>query len=372
MKQTIKLKIMCTRIVYTDDNNKTITGRNMDWSNWLDARVWIYPRGIKRDGTIGKKPFKWTSFYKSITTAAKNTVTTDGMNEEGLVANLLWITDSEYPNTENKIHGAPISVTIWAQYILDNCEDVEEAIEAMNFVYIVTTNYPGSDTIMAKCNLAVSDRKGNSAIFEYINGVLTVSTNGRGNLNRNCILNNNYTQQEVSVLTNKPQFDKQLKKNDHWKLLNETNKLPGSSASIDRFIRASYYTQNIKGGNLKDTEALAGVLNVMHNVAQPMTMSEDLKNHNTDRTQYTTLSDQEKRIFYFYSTRSHSLVWIDLNEIYFSSDAGLINDAYTLSFEENGSSVKGYPLASGNAIDYLVPKKAFSFLQTEIQTLLMA
>lgn len=365
---------MCTRIVYTSENNKTITGRNMDWADWSKASVWVYPAGIERNGAIEGLPvyeqYSWTSLYKSVTTAAQDAATADGMNDQGLAANLLWLSTSEYPSATTPVQGSPISISVWAQYILDLCKDVHEAIEAMNEVYVITATYPGT-TRTADCHLSVSDKKGNSAIFEYIDGVLNVSTNVKSNLNKDCILIDSFTQAQVRVMTNQPVFTEQIKLNYFWENVNEKVYLPGSSQSVDRFVRASFYTKNLIEGNIKENEALAGVLSIMHNAAQPfVNNSADEEDPNTSITQYTTLSDQEKGVFYFAASRSPFVVWIDLNKISFSQNASENEMGLTLEFEENGTSIKGHPFASGNAIDYLVEKKTFSFLEANMEPVL--
>lgn len=365
---------MCTRIVYTNENKKTITGRNMDWADWSKASVWVYPAGFERNGAIQglsvEDQYTWTSLYKSVTTAAQDAATADGMNDQGLVANLLWLSTAVYPSATTPVQGSPISISVWAQYILDLCKDVHEAIEAMNQVYVLTAMYPET-TRTADCHLAVSDKNGNSAIFEYIDGVLNVSTNVKSNLNKDCILIDSFTQAQVRIMTNQPVFTEQVKLNYFWEHVNEKVYLPGSSQSVDRFVRASFYTKNLIEGNIKENEAVPGVLSIMHNAAQPFVdNSVDVENPNTSITQYTTISDQEKGVFYFAASRSPFVMWLDLNEIKFPTNASQNNGAFTLEFEENGTSVKGNPHASGNAIDYLIEKKAFAFLEAPMTSVL--
>jgi penicillin V acylase-like amidase (Ntn superfamily) len=366
---------MCTRIVYTNENKKTITGRNMDWADWSNASIWVYPAGVERNGAIqdfsDEDQYSWTSLYKSVTTAAQDGATADGMNDQGLVANLLWLSTSEYPSAGTPVQRSPISISVWAQYILDMCKDVNEAIEAMNHVYLLTANYPGRN-ISADCHLSVSDKKGNSAIFEYIEGVLNVSTNVKSNLNKDCILNDSFTQAQVRVMTNQPVFKKQIQLNSFWENVNEKKHLPGGSESVDRFVRASFYTKNLIEGKIKENEALAGVMGIMRNAAQPFVNNNvEEKNLNTSITQYTTISDQENGVFYFAASRSPFVVWLDLNEINFPSNAAENKIGYQLKFEENGTSILGQTKASGNAIDYLVETKTFSFIKATTESSLV-
>jgi penicillin V acylase-like amidase (Ntn superfamily) len=118
----------CTRAVYLGDGI-VITGRSSDWAEDLRSNLWIFPRGMKRDGAGGPNTPTWVSKYGSVATSADDFTTADGMNEKGLVANLLYLANADYGRPEE---GKPkLSVSIWAQYALDNFATVAEAVEAL-------------------------------------------------------------------------------------------------------------------------------------------------------------------------------------------------------------------------------------------------
>ena len=48
------------------------------------------------------------------------------MNEKGLVANLLWLPETEYPVRDQSKPG--LAITAWVQYMLDNFATVDEAV----------------------------------------------------------------------------------------------------------------------------------------------------------------------------------------------------------------------------------------------------
>src|SRR5262245_11424237 len=85
----------CTRAVYLGSDGTVITGRNMDWVEDMRSNLWAFPRGMQRDGAAGPNSIKWTSKYGSVITAAYDFATTDGMNEKGLVANVLYLAPSD-------------------------------------------------------------------------------------------------------------------------------------------------------------------------------------------------------------------------------------------------------------------------------------
>ena len=84
----------------------------MDWKDKIPANLWLFPRGMKRHGAVGPNAINWTSKYGSIVTSAFDISSTDGMNEKGLVANLLWLAESSYPKygLDQNRHAAKPSV----------------------------------------------------------------------------------------------------------------------------------------------------------------------------------------------------------------------------------------------------------------------
>lgn len=187
--------IACTRAVYFGKESQTVTGRSMDWVEEMHTNLWVFPRGMKRDGGLGKGSLQWTSKYGSVVASVYEGGTADGMNEKGIVANLLYLAESEYPAADDKRPG--VCITAWAQYLLDNFATVSEAVaevkkDAFRVVPVVAPN-GASGTV----HMAISDPTGDSAIFEYVKGTLAIH-HGR----------------EYQVMTNSPTYDKQLAINE--------------------------------------------------------------------------------------------------------------------------------------------------------------
>lgn len=86
--------LACTRAVYLGDNGDVITARSMDWKVDVATNLYVLPRGIARTGEAGPKSLAWTARYGSVVATGYDVSTTDGMNEKGLVANLLWLVES--------------------------------------------------------------------------------------------------------------------------------------------------------------------------------------------------------------------------------------------------------------------------------------
>ncbi len=119
----------CTRTLYVGDQNTVITGRNMDWKEDMSSNLWVFAAGIKRNGAAGARSIQWMSKYGSVVVSGYEAGTTDGMNGKGLVANLLYLAESDYGKPdENRPF---LSIAAWPQYVLDSYATVAEAVDAL-------------------------------------------------------------------------------------------------------------------------------------------------------------------------------------------------------------------------------------------------
>ena len=310
----------CSRLVYQGNLlDGPITARSMDWLNQPDAKLWVFPKGMRRDGGAGQNSITWTSKYGSIITSSYDIATVDGINNEGLVANLLFLVDTDYG--EIGPGDKTLSIGGWGQYVLDNYATVKEAVTALEQepFHIVTTTIgdlntlrPGSiagpvaeNETFAKqkfsLHMALSDTGGDSAIIEYIDGKPLIH-HGR----------------EFNVLTNDPTFDEQLALNSYWDKISDSF-LPGTNKPEDRFVRAGYYlkkmnskfNQFISTSKRNRRNDLAAAMGVIRNVSDPL----GLDSFAISTTQWRTLADQKKDdlAYFFEYTKNPSLVWLKMN-----------------------------------------------------------
>ncbi|ABB58180.1 linear amide C-N hydrolase [Synechococcus elongatus] len=290
----------CTRAVYQGPEGTIITGRSMDWKDEIPANLWLFPRGLQRDGAVGPNSVTWVSKYGSVVASAFDIASADGMNEKGLVANLLWLAESKYPEYKPSQKG--LSVAAWVQYVLDNFATVEEAVNALRsepFV-VVSANIPGTDRF-ATLHLSVSDAKGDNAIFEYIDGKLVI-----------------HHSMDYTVMTNSPTFEKQLALDGYWQQVGGLNMLPGTNRAADRFVRASFYIDAIP--KTTDTRvAVASVFSVIRNASVPFGISSE-EEPNISSTRWRSLSDQKNLVYYFETTLTPNTFWVDLKKVDFSEN----------------------------------------------------
>jgi choloylglycine hydrolase len=293
----------CSRAVYLGQEGQTVTGRTMDWFvQDMDTNLWLYPRGLERTSNTARA-FNWTSKYGSVVTTIYEGAAADGMNEKGLVANLLYLAESVYPPESADDTRPTLPNSAWVQYVLDSYATTAEAVEGLRkeefrMVPIkAPTGEPGT------VHLSVSDASGDSAIFEYIDGKLVIH-HGR----------------EYQVMTNSPTFDKQLGLADYWKQIGGSVMLPGTNRASDRFVRLSYYINEAKQ-SADPREAVATVFSVMRNVSVPIGITIPGTPNIAD-TLWLTVSDQKNKVYYWQSTNSPSILWAKLGDLDFAEGSG--------------------------------------------------
>lgn len=324
----------CTRAVFLGDNDRIITGRSMDWKVDVGTNLWILPKGIHQHGGAGPNSIEWTSKYGSVIASGFDIATTDGVNEKGLVANMLWLVESEYPTpTDDK---KLLSISAWAQYVLDNFATVEEAVNALakeEFI-VVTDNVPGEDR-KATLHLSISDATGDSAIIEYIEGKQVIHHN-----------------RDYQVMTNSPTFEKQLALNTYWQQIGGTVMLPGTNRAADRFARASFYINAIPKDQDMRT-SVASVFSVIRNVSVPYGLNTE-NEPNISSTRWRSVVDQKSLVYFFESALTPNTFWVDLKQVDFSEATGKVKK---LDLGKNQMNI-----FSGDATGEFKDAKLFKFL----------
>ncbi|QCC59094.1 linear amide C-N hydrolase [Natrinema thermotolerans] len=324
---------MCTRLVYLGPEDIVLTGRSMDWHGEIGTNIWVFPRGMERTGEVGPSSMEWTAEYGSVIASAYDIATTDGMNEAGLVANVLWLTESNYPEWDDETPG--LSISLWAQYVLDNFATVAEAVENhRNEEFTVVSDEIPDEGRFATLHLSISDATGDSAVLEYVDGELVI-----------------HHDREYQVMTNSPPFDQQLALDAYWSAIGGTVMLPGTNRPADRFARASFYVDAIPQTEDRRT-ATASVFGAIRNVSVPYGISTPNEPH-ISSTRWRTVADHRDRRYYFESALSPNVFWLDLDEVEFETDAGV----RSLSLGENQTNV-----FAGDVADDLVETDPFDFL----------
>lgn len=297
--------LACTRVLYTAPDGTVITGRSMDWSEDMRSNLWAFPRGMERNGAGGSHTPRWRSLYGSVVVSGYDVGTAEGVNEKGLVANLLYLAESDY----GKPDGKPVlSISLWAQYALDQFASVEEAVNALRKepFHVVAPKLPNGQG--AQLHLSLSDASGDSAILEYINGRLVI-----------------HHGKQYTVMTNSPSFDQQLALNSYWRNIGGEAFLPGTIRAADRFARASHflaalprrldpaYRDAVPGQNFSH-QALASVLSLVRSVSVPLGITTPGQ-PNIASTIWRSIIDQRQRVLLFDSVTSPTVFRVSLDQL---------------------------------------------------------
>jgi len=154
----------CTTFCMRDEG-RILFGKNYDW-NVGDGMLVVNQRGLARKADIpGDKPASWTSRYGSVTfNQYGRDFPSGGMNEAGLVIELMWMEGSRYPAPDQR---PAVDVLQWIQYNLDSHATVAEVLAADQKVRIK------GDTPL---HYLVADRKGQVAAVEFLDGRLVAHT----------------------------------------------------------------------------------------------------------------------------------------------------------------------------------------------------
>lgn len=284
----------CTRCVYLGPDRGVIVARSMDWMEDTRSNLYAFPRGMKREGAAGPKSLAWTSKYGSVVGTIYDVASVDGMNEEGLVANVLYLSESDYGKPDGS--KPLLCISLWGQYVLDRFATAAEAVEELRkepFAIVAPALPNGSP---ATGHLAITDPTGDTAVFEYVGGKLTI-----------------HHDRKYTVMTNSPTFDRQLAINEYWDEIGGDVMLPGTHRAADRFVRASYFMKSIPEVS-DEARAVATMFSVIRGVSVPLGIATPGK-PNIASTVWRTVHDAKNRIVYFDSATSPTVFWVKLSAL---------------------------------------------------------
>jgi penicillin V acylase-like amidase (Ntn superfamily) len=152
----------CTTFCFKN-NGGWIFGRNYDFETEAGMIV-VNKRGVAKTaflmpGTVGR-PAQWVSKYGSVTiNQYGREFPLGGMNEAGLVIELMWLTPTEYPPADER----PVVRELqWIQYQLDTAATVEEVIGSDKALRIEPSSTP--------IHFLLCDGKGGAAAVEFLAG----------------------------------------------------------------------------------------------------------------------------------------------------------------------------------------------------------
>ncbi|MCB8874278.1 linear amide C-N hydrolase [Acidisoma silvae] len=291
----------CTRVLWNNPGRQVLVGRTMDWPESTEPKLYALPAGLARDGgklgphvVVPQNPLRWRARYGSLIAAAYDLGAVDGVNARGLAGHLLYLTETDFGARDVTRPG--LQAGLWLQYALDCAATVAEALALLAPVQPVMIEAEGHK---ASVHLAIEDATGDSAIIEYIGGQAVI-----------------HHSPEDRVMTNDPPYAqqlvllKQMQSDPAFIHPSRNTPLPGNVNPVDRFQRASFFSQFLPEPKT-ERDATAAMFSIMANVSVPI--GAPYKDFGTYNTEYRSVINLSTRTYYFQLTTVPSVSWTRLD-----------------------------------------------------------
>lgn len=171
----------CTT-VHLQIRGKPVVAKSYDWHTGT-AAVMINKRGQSKKAFVGHladTPAEWESKYASLTfNQYGREMPCGGMNEAGLVVEVMWFELSEYPLPDER---PTVGELQWIQWALDSHATVAQLVEAAPGMRV--------SPLVATVHYMACDAGGDCAAMEYVDGELVIS-HGAG-MPAHVLTNNSY------------------------------------------------------------------------------------------------------------------------------------------------------------------------------------
>jgi len=287
---------MCSRIFLSTATGTRVSCRTLDWYVSDEPIIWALPAGLARRGAPGDDALVWTSRHASLVVSGWDATTSEGVNDAGLAAHLLYLEDAAWEAPDQR---PALGNLMWAQWALDTCGTVHEVLAALESVRIVDVPARGSSLGL---HLAVEDLHGDAAVVEVLADGVVVHE-GR----------------DARVVTNDPPLHDQLAGLSRYAPFGGEEPLPGDVDPISRFVRGTYFLDHLPQGDDAD-QALAGAVSVIRSMSVPFGAPSEP--FGTYPTWWVSATDIPAGRLFFQSTLSPFAVWLELPDAIARSSDG--------------------------------------------------
>lgn len=285
----------CTRIIYKGNDNLYIIGRSLDWKTPIPTNIYVYPRGMEKQGSDRPGAVTWTSKYGAVYAVGYDGGVTEGMNEKGLSVNGLFCKGTVYDNDTTATR-PPMSLAMFPAWLLDMNATTAEVIEVLRKHDFSLSGATFDEGTVSALHWGVTDATGHSAVIEFDHGAINIYEGTT----------------DMHAMTNDPGWPQMTAIVNYWEKIGGMNFLPGSVSSPDRCVRADYFVQHVeKTGDADLGVAIART--VMYNSSVPYTYTIDGE-PNVSSTQWRTFSNLRDLRYYFDLVYANGLYYIDLNK----------------------------------------------------------
>ena len=305
MKQN-KALIGCTSLKINDIQGNTYHGRTLEFEEDLPSNVEYHPVGSQftHKAPDGKTDgLSYTSAYELLWVSAPSDYSFDvpmeGVNSAGLSASLNMKSDSELPELPTEQYGSSLHWVFLLEWALSNCGSI---VDIKNKIADISLWSVGTPSVDPSYHFVFYDTTGASLVVEVSGKKVHVIDNPTG------------------VMTNGPEFAWHLTNLNNYTHLNNTDvntstmggmnlkqpdtgisaaALPSSDTSVDRFVRAVFYTSFVQKSDNSD-KSIIELSHIMNKFDRPKNMTGSFKGDkfSTEFTVWTTLTDIQNKELY--------------------------------------------------------------------------
>jgi choloylglycine hydrolase len=210
--------VACTTFL-VDTPSGPAVGKCYDW-HMEQGLVFVNARGVDKRAIPmlpSDHPATWRSRFSSLTfNQYGREMPNGGMNEAGLVVEIMWLAATETPAADER---PTVNELQWIQYQLDRFATVEEMVQHASDLRVARVN--------GKVHYLACDRARRCAAFENLAGKMVVSDGTK-------VLTNDTVAMSKGTLA-------------HYAGFGGKEAIPTGAGSLDRFVRASSLAKSPTG-----------------------------------------------------------------------------------------------------------------------------
>lgn len=319
----------CTGISITTKDNKHVQARSIEWGEFpLGSKLIFSPRGqdFRSLTPKGRNGMSWKAKYGFVgISVAEDGFIGEGINEAGLNAGLFYFSYygslAPYDSKDDIISISDMELT---KYILSSFSTVEEVKEAFKHIKVIPFMLEKDGKAPPTAHWRVNDAKGGRIVIEIMQGKVHIYDN------------------TVGVLTNSPDYAWQLTNLNNYVNLHAGSAqafkmqkqnifpvgagsgmlgLPGDFTPPSRFVRAAFFLNTAPITN-NTYEAVTQAFHILNLFDLPIgtEYADRSKVPSTlpSATQWTAVSNQNDKEFYYRTMYNSQIRKIDLKKIDFT------------------------------------------------------
>ncbi len=309
---------MCDHIALGFNQN-FISARQLDLGFDIPTDVCFVPRNQEFPLLPPvHNPLKWRNQYSFVAVGVphpgnnKVTYYVDGLNEKGLSVGALTLAGTQYSESGAKLSIYYVDFAGWLLGRFESVAEVESRLADIAVIGFTGNNPPGAAVAFLDLHFIVSDATGHHLVIEFTNGAMHTHRSENG------------------VMTNAPTYDWQLANLNNYFRLTPRNSpekfggeevggtglfgLPGDPTPASRFVRLTQMAKSVYAP--KNTQEEVGLaVQILKTTSIPFGSCLTSNGHLDAQSQWITVRDLTRRIFYFASAFNPSLYRVNLDEL---------------------------------------------------------